>query len=174
MSKVNYLIVAAGLFICGVMVFLMVKGVHLRERQMIKWSQVDSSVQAAGAVATFLFPILSEYDWVIIDNNSEFGIVFFTAFAETATHIHAKAKVVSFAELVPESQPLRSFDMRILKLDETILKDLCQKNDRLGCIGLKALKQFNKKPRDKNKTWINLYRLNENHSVLYYSEAERT
>lgn len=134
---------------------------------MIKWSDVETPQHAAESIANFIFPILSQYDFVALDNDSEFARSFFTAFSQRAAENKGKAKVIEFTE--SQSQSPGHFDLRIIKLDKSNLQTLCTRGEKIGCVGLKALKKFEKKPRDRSKIWINMFRLNETNAVLYFN-----
>ena len=163
MKKVNILLFAAALVIGLVMLRLVFSGVELRERKMVKWSSVASASEAGRKIARFMYPILNERQVVSIATNSDFSKNFFEAFAARSVRDKVKAQVIPLSKDEPGE-----FQVRIQSLEKEKLEASCQLKDKVGCLGLKALNQFEKKERDKNKVWINMYQLNEDSAVLFY------
>ena len=168
MEKVKYLLVAAGLFICGVMVYLMMSGVHLKERRMVKWSSVESPAKAGHKIAMFMFPILNEFSSVRIEESQPFTKTFHEAYLQRALADKVKAEISTGAL---EDQ-VQGFIIKVINLKTAKLKEQCRKAIRSHCIGIKALKKFHKKERDSSKLWVSMYRLTKNESVLFYIPEE--
>lgn len=164
MEKVKYLLIVAGLFICGVMVYLMISGVHLKERRMVKWSSVESVEKAGSKIAMFMFPVLSEFNKVVIEEGALFSKNFYRSFKKRASQDQESAVI----ELSEDIKSGNGFIIRIINLERDDLVQKCSQGSRSHCIGVKALRKFKKKERSQAPLWISMYRLTKSHAALYY------
>ncbi len=153
----NVLIVLALVFITGVMIFLMVQGVHLKERRMVKWSSIRSVDEGTEKIANFFFPILKERDLISFEGDSEDLSEIHESFLKRAQEIAPNTKIV----LEPETLRTSAFRIHVRELNNDKAKKQCQQNEKIGCVILKAINKFQKEPRDPKKKWISLYRINE-------------
>lgn len=161
MKKINTLLVIAGLFVCFVMVYLMKTGVHLKERPMVKWSQVTSATEAGVKIARFMYPITQQFSEINILGESPFAESFRESFSKKAKENHSQIKVNSHKE------SKNSFIVKVMNIEEVDEQAPCQPmSDQ--CIAQKALKLYKKKKRKSEKTWVSMYRVGENQSLLLF------
>jgi hypothetical protein len=163
MSKVNILIILASLFITGVMIFLSVEGVHLKERRMVKWSAVDSVELAGVKIARFMFPLINDKKVLSFSGPQPFTQDFFQGFSSQG-HKNNPA-----ARFVLGEQKESAFHIQIENLDQDFV-EACRNGDRVSCIGVKAKNKFQKKERDTAKLWLNMYRVSEDEALLFFKK----
>lgn len=172
MNKVNGAIAIAGLFISGVLVFLIFQGVHLKERRMIKWSAVESPQKAGEKVAQFLFPLFESKERVQLQGDSSFAQTFFSGLKIKALQ---NSKHVMFEDEVSKasnaSNASNAFLIQVVPLQKSD-QEACVQQDRQACLMFKVHKKFLKRPRDPQSFWINMYRLSENKALLFYKSPE--
>ncbi len=162
MRKVNVALVLGGLFISGVLIFLTIDGVRLKERQMVKWSNVSTPEQAGRKMGRFLYPLIKQKTKIYISGQEDFSQSFFRGFASEAK------KNWSQAEVHLQNKNQTGFVISLIGLDEGDFNDLCQKGQQTACLAEKALKKFNSKNRSRGVYWINMFRLSEESAALFY------
>ena len=163
MTKINWAIALAGIFITAVMIFLFFQGVHLKERRMIKWSTVESPRLAGEKVARFLFPISKEFGTISLRGDSSFAEQFFQGFKAEGLKNFSEAKF----RLNPEDLTESGFSIQLQDINSDFVKG-CKAGDSSLCVSQKAKKKFHKKDRDAEALWINMYRLSKNKSLLLF------
>lgn len=167
MTKVYWALFVAGLFISGVLLFVTIQGVSLKERRMIKWSAVDTAEQAGTKVARFLYPISKQFLEITVRGDSKFARVFFDALKEEGVENWRQSQF----SLNPVKPSESGFLIDIHSIDFDYIS-LCRTGDNLSCTGAKALNNFLKKPRDSSSNWINMFRIN-NREAIYFLKLRR-
>lgn len=142
----------------------MFKGVYVRERQMVKWSAVESVEKAGDKIAMFMFPIVKEAEAITLEDNSEFSSKFFTAFKKRASGYSDQEKIL----LSSFTEKDNGFFIFVKNINHDFLT-ACKTGDRISCIGNSAQKKFLKKKPDFNKIWVNMYRLSKNQAIVFYN-----
>jgi len=165
-TPVKILLILAGLFISVVMVSLIPGGVVLRERPMIRWSQLDNVEKLTDQLNPYLFPLLNQYQLTLVDKNvSPFS-------QQLLEHLKKGIKDDGLRERLNLENSFVLSDETFLIYIEPIKQNefsvRCQKNDPVACLGLKAQKKFNSKKRDQSKVWVNMFRLNQTSAALFY------
>ncbi len=162
MRKVNVALVIGGLFISGVLVFLMIDGVRLKERQIVKWSNVATPTEAGRKMGRFLYPLIKQKNKIFISGQGDFSQAFFQGFAAEAK------KNWSQAEVYRQNKNQSGFVIKMISLDAGDFKELCKKGEPSACLAQKSLKKFNSKNRSQGVYWINMFRLSEESAALFY------
>ena len=173
MKKVYLGLGLASLFITGVLLSLLQKGVFLKEREMVKWSSVMSSQEAGRKLARFYFPLIKEFESIHLVGPSLFAQTFFKAFQKEALANWPEAQLL-FNQNLPDN---KSFEIQILPMD-TVFREKDQNQnqnqnqnrDKMASIILKAHKKFLKKERNQSLLWINMYRLSFRSALLIFRE----
>ncbi len=166
MKKVNILIVLAALFITGVMVSVIIQGVHLQERKMVKWSEVSDPSAAGDKLAKFLFPLAQQFTPLAILSDDPWGKEFYLAFANQSAKLSKTIRIEQSPLDTSESSAV--FFLTVLPLYGKSYKAFCGRDLRDYCIALRAQKAFEKKDRETQQTWISMYRYEDNRAVLFY------
>ena len=151
MTWVNRLLVVAGLFITGVMVYLMVSGIKTRKPRMIKWSAVESPQVAGQKVGRFFYPILKKSQKISIAGQGSFSSEFFEGFLGK-----------SGADLL----------IQVIELNTERCTQDCPTGQETNCECKLALWRFNKKTRDRSKQWIHMVRTEESKAALFIVQPE--
>lgn len=163
MNKVNISITTAGLFIAGVLVFLVFKGVLPKERLMVQWSEVESASQAGTKIGRFFFPILKEKGDILLVGEGSFPEGFFKSFQRESKNNTPEVKVSLNAEY---GNP--SFILEFVSIDDKKWDGKCSRSFQEACVWKKALLKFNKKNREDHSLWISVYRLTERKAIFFY------
>ena len=164
MKKIIFLLVAASLFIAFVMFHVMKNGVRIQEQLIIKWSSVESPEKAGAVVARHLYPLLEMEKDFFIEGSSDFAKKFHQAFAQTLT----QEKVNTDLHQGHPSTPSEAVTLKIDALQSSMDKKSCQQGDRYSCLQIRALRKFNKKERDPQQLWIQMWRVSKNQIQLFY------
>ena len=166
MKKVNVLIILAGLFISGVMIFLLMSGVKARQKKMVKWSAVETPEQAGQKIGRFFYPILKEHKSLIIEEGSLFSQKFSQGFVAEAAIISPNTDVVFGADGSGDDH----FFLMVRKPDKENCVKQCSNGQYEACVCVGSIKKFSKKNRDPSKYWINIIQLKQNKAILFYVE----
>ena len=142
------------------------QGVHLKERRMVKWSDVGSPEEAGQKLARFYFPITREFGNIYIEGQSPFAENFFKTF-----EVEGLKNSGDTQYFLNTQKSEKSFSMIIRSIDDEYVEG-CKQGDRLSCTAIKAKKKFLKKERDLGQYWINMYRLTIDQAVLFYKDKE--
>ncbi len=169
MKKVVWALVLAGLIISGILVYLLVSGVRLQERRIVKWSSVETPQLAGHKISRFMFPVIQQKNRVVVTGDNSFSKSFYPEFKKESLKNDAKARVTFQAK---SFDTIKDLELGVMPLDETDYRDECRRGSQLSCLAQKALNQFNKKPRQSGLWWINMYRVSENKMVLFYKTTD--
>jgi hypothetical protein len=171
MNKVTALLIAAGLLITGIMVYLMMTGVSLKERRMVKWSAVASGAEAGPKIAQFFYPLLQERKQLVIVGEGPFANAFFHSFR---SRVERDLPGVSVFTGSAEGSPARDLlRMRFQALGAEILKQPCDSQHRDTCLAQRAWRKFQSKDRPESPFWISLYRTSQDHILFYFIENKQ-
>jgi hypothetical protein len=147
MGKVKYLLIIASFIICFVMVSLIFKGVHLKPKLMVKWSQIDSLEIAGQEMAQFLYPIFKENSDVVVISQEKLSHYFFKGLYEE-TLINLKTVSIQMGESKVSE---KSFVIQVIELKEEDLNLKCDDLETIDCLKFKSFKLFRKKERDMSR-----------------------
>ena len=166
MKKIILLIVFGCLFIGFVMFQLLKQGVSLQERKMIKWSTVPSAEEVGTIVALHIYPMLKEKGEFVVYGNSDKAEKFFKSFQAQALNEGIKAKLYFNTQF----EKFDGYTLHWMELKDGGDEKSCQKGVRLECLKGRAFREFQKKSRDTNKMWIQMWRISEKEIVLFFVE----
>lgn len=164
MKKTTLGLILACLFITSVMIYLMISGVHLTERRMVKWSDVASAEEAGEKVGLFMYPVIGEFRHFLFLGEDTFTDDFFKGFKKVEEPRGRSVQLVLNERPLPETNP---FVLRIENIDQDFIES-CRKQIKWACVGIKAKKKLEKKPLSSKPIWISMYRLSNEEAVLYY------
>lgn len=165
-KTVNWAIIAASIFISLVMGYLMWSGVHLKERRMVKWSSIEAPEEAGKKIALFLYPLIAEFEEVVVYGDDPFTGEFLAAFQETENRTNRGNKV----RRGPAHETDKTFSIHILEVDNNFVSG-CKQGKKSSCIAIKAKKKLDKKPRDPGKIWFSMYRTSKSQALLFYRKS---
>ena len=170
MNKIKYLILLAGLFICLVIFKVLREGVHLPERAMVKWSNVESPEEAGRHLFPYLFPILSKGNKVQLQGDTKFYNEFSVALLLEIKKRNLPTPIEMTKKAENEETDKDKFVIEIKELKSTY-PETCTEPTSAECLGKKALAKF-KKVKDHKRPgfWISMYQTSEHHSVLFFKE----
>ena len=162
----------ACLFIAVVMISLLFQGVTPQAQKMVKWSSVEFPEKAGDRLALFLFPLLKESKRVNIQRGQGFSELFFKSFLKRvrAEAIETEIQRIDFVDInsIDSMDKAGDFSIFIFQLKDQVLRELCMGGKKMGCLGERALNQFNRKQRDPSVYWITMDRLEKNKAVLFF------
>ncbi len=165
-KPIKILLILAGLFISVVMVSLIPGGVVLRERPMIRWSELENIEKLTDQLNPYLFPLMNQYNITLFDKNaSPFSSQLFINLKNGIKNDSLRDKLNLQNSIVLSE---KTFIIYVESISQDDFKIRCQKKDQVACLGLKAQKKFSSKKRDQSKIWVNMFRLNQTSAALFY------
>ena len=169
MKWVNVSLVLAGLFITGVLVYLILQGVHLKERRMIKWSNVVSAELAGQKVGRFIFPFIQQKGRLRVYAPNKFGQQFYTSLQEEVLKNNSEARITLSSQKMSKDE----FLITVKSLGEKEPIDECAMGIMSSCAEKTAIRKFAKKKVASEGQWISMYRLGENEAILFYKQKKK-
>lgn len=153
-----------GLVIIAVMVKVVLEGVHLQERPLVKWSEDQGATLVGGRLADFLFARIQDQKDLCLLGDDPWFEEFQKSFVHGLRSHGIDKPVYRETESDKSSQ---CWSVRFERIDETS-GDACAEGNSQACLAKRVLRKIKKEQADSGQPLFSLFQTGPTSTVLFY------